>query len=154
MQKCFRPAFRFALRPSKGVPAISRPVRPIHSFLSSNRSFTNAVSAATLQCGQPVHETHPHLLKAGERKSRYSFERMKLHTLISDIISNARYHRSRICATALEARRQTARQVNRRTLGFGSKVSVWSCLFRIQPRSRLLLPNWSASMAPLMAFGI
>lgn len=26
------------------------------------------VSAAELQFGQPVHETHPHILKAGERK--------------------------------------------------------------------------------------
>lgn len=28
----------------------------------------SSVSAAELQFGQPLHETHPHLLKAGERK--------------------------------------------------------------------------------------
>lgn len=28
-----------------------------------------AVAAADLQFGQPLHETHPHLLQAGERKS-------------------------------------------------------------------------------------
>lgn len=27
------------------------------------------MSAADLQFGQPVHETHPHILKAGEREA-------------------------------------------------------------------------------------
>lgn len=40
-----------------------------------NRAFCqcparrNLVSAAELQFGQPLHETHPHLLKAGEGES-------------------------------------------------------------------------------------
>lgn len=34
-----------------------------------------SVSAADLQFGQPVHETHPHLLKAGERMHHYRIPR-------------------------------------------------------------------------------
>lgn len=33
----------------------------------SQRTYAS-ISAAELQFGQPVHETHPHLLKAGESK--------------------------------------------------------------------------------------
>ena len=30
-----------------------------------------SISAAELQFGQPLHETHPHLLKAGERERKH-----------------------------------------------------------------------------------
>lgn len=33
------------------------------------RGYASAVSAAEYQFGQAVHETHPHLLAPGERKS-------------------------------------------------------------------------------------
>ena len=36
--------------------------------LNRGRHYSS-VSAAELQFGQPLHETHPHLLKAGERKT-------------------------------------------------------------------------------------
>ena len=32
------------------------------------KKFNSSVSAAKLQFGQPLHETHPHLLKSGERE--------------------------------------------------------------------------------------
>ena len=53
-----------------------RPIRlflDIHTARARQWSLTprcySSVSAAELQFGQPLHETHPHLLKAGERKS-------------------------------------------------------------------------------------
>ncbi|KAK4103232.1 Creatinase/aminopeptidase [Parathielavia hyrcaniae] len=47
--------------------------RPLHSSIirplprsTWNRSYATSISAAELDFGQPVHETHPHLLKPGE----------------------------------------------------------------------------------------
>ena len=49
------------------------PYRKFSGFLLSRASLQSlaarrytSVSAAELQFGQPLHETHPHLLKAGE----------------------------------------------------------------------------------------
>ena len=39
---------------------------PRHGRPTSRRGFAS-VSAAELRFGQPVHETHPHILRAGER---------------------------------------------------------------------------------------
>ena len=48
---------------------ISRPlqasIRPLPGR-TWNRSYATTISAAELEFGQPVHETHPHILKAGE----------------------------------------------------------------------------------------
>ncbi|KAG7286190.1 hypothetical protein NEMBOFW57_008496 [Staphylotrichum longicolle] len=48
---------------------ISRPlqasIRPLPRR-TWNRSYATTISAAELEFGQPVHETHPHILKAGE----------------------------------------------------------------------------------------
>ncbi|KAJ5460513.1 Intermediate cleaving peptidase 55 [Penicillium daleae] len=54
------------LRPS--LRTVARPVR--HSFAPRNsplrRAYATSVAAAELQFGQPLHETHPHLLSPGE----------------------------------------------------------------------------------------
>lgn len=42
------------------------------------RSYAS-VSAAELQFGQPLHETHPHLLKPGERRNTHSQSRFMLN---------------------------------------------------------------------------
>ncbi|KAK4134867.1 Creatinase/aminopeptidase [Trichocladium antarcticum] len=57
--RLLRAALRQTPRPSRGFIAnIPAP--------SWRRSHTTSVSAAELEFGQPVHETHPHILKAGE----------------------------------------------------------------------------------------
>ena len=60
LNKCMRPV---ACRTA--VPIARRADRRVLPL--QNRSYAS-VSAAELQFGQPLHETHPHLLKAGERK--------------------------------------------------------------------------------------
>ena len=60
LNKCMRPV---TLRTSA---SISRQA-PGSFSTEHNRSYAS-VSAGELRFGQPVHETHPHLLKAGERK--------------------------------------------------------------------------------------
>lgn len=50
------------------------------------RTYATIVSAADLKFGQPVHETHPHLLKAGE--SEYSI--VHVEQLLIILFSNTR----------------------------------------------------------------
>ncbi|KAL8392377.1 hypothetical protein RB595_002534 [Gaeumannomyces hyphopodioides] len=55
--------------------------------ISSCRSYATRVAASELQFGQPVHETHPHILKAGEltpgiMAEEYYERRLKLATMM------------------------------------------------------------------------
>jgi intermediate cleaving peptidase 55 len=53
--------------------ASSRPLsHPLRRFPRCNplpRSYATSVAAAELKFGQPLHETHPHILSPGERQS-------------------------------------------------------------------------------------
>lgn len=60
LNKCISPV---VLRNSASIARQA----PRRLFTEQNRSYAS-VSAGELRFGQPVHETHPHLLKAGERK--------------------------------------------------------------------------------------
>lgn len=60
--------------PQTLVPFTRRSIVP-----QSRRSFAS-VSAAELKFGQPVHETHPHILGAGEGKNFSSFSRSVTNT--------------------------------------------------------------------------
>ncbi|PTB64589.1 prolidase-like protein [Trichoderma citrinoviride] len=76
-----RSSLRSLVLPSGRLPLVQRQQRrsisqvlshinrqtPSPSYISSpRRCFSSVISAADLQFGQPVHETHPHILKAGE----------------------------------------------------------------------------------------
>ncbi|KLU93039.1 xaa-Pro dipeptidase, partial [Magnaporthiopsis poae ATCC 64411] len=57
--------------------------------ISSSRGYATAVSASELQFGQPVHETHPHILEAGEltrgiTAQEYYERRLKLARLMPE----------------------------------------------------------------------
>ena len=60
LNKCIRPV---VLRNSASIARQT----PRGLSIGHNRSYSS-VSAGELRFGQPVHETHPHLLEAGERK--------------------------------------------------------------------------------------
>ncbi|KAI0437454.1 peptidase M24, structural domain-containing protein [Xylaria telfairii] len=51
--------------PPPQKPAKIRPPRTLKAC-STNRAYSTAIPASQLLFGQPVHETHPHLLKPGE----------------------------------------------------------------------------------------
>ncbi|KAF7718278.1 Intermediate cleaving peptidase 55 [Penicillium ucsense] len=53
-----RTPVRLSLRPARQLPA--------HSNQNVRRAYATSVAAAELQFGQPLHETHPHLLSPGE----------------------------------------------------------------------------------------
>ncbi|KAL7790443.1 peptidase M24, structural domain-containing protein [Trichoderma ceciliae] len=70
-----RSSFRSLVLSSQRLPlqqqrrrAISQTTyqRPSYIFSQPRRSYNSVISAADVQFGQPVHETHPHILKAGE----------------------------------------------------------------------------------------
>jgi intermediate cleaving peptidase 55 len=54
-----RPSLRSFARPARQCLARGNP--PLR------RAYATSVAAADLQFGQPLHETHPHLLSPGER---------------------------------------------------------------------------------------
>ncbi|KAL2260584.1 hypothetical protein VTK26DRAFT_5348 [Humicola hyalothermophila] len=56
---------RVALRQPHRLSRISRKATPA-STLRWHRTYATSISAAELEFGQPVHETHPHILKPGE----------------------------------------------------------------------------------------
>ena len=60
LNKCTRPVI------SRTAASIARQA-PRGFSIGHDRSYSS-VSAGELRFGQPVHETHPHLLEAGERK--------------------------------------------------------------------------------------
>jgi intermediate cleaving peptidase 55 len=56
-------AFHMRYRPLSHLRQLPRPrCNPLRSYASS-------VAAAELKFGQPLHETHPHILSPGERES-------------------------------------------------------------------------------------
>lgn len=66
-------------RYSRGLRSISHSVnllrQPRTPPISSRiRRISSTVQAAELRFGQPLHETHPHLLKAGEGRTDLYFE--------------------------------------------------------------------------------
>ena len=88
MQKCLLGLRRI-------LPATSKSTRPpwicstcrsspvavgprLHQSQLPRRSYATEVSAAELTFGQPLHETHPHLLGPGERTSKLSWGYLQL----------------------------------------------------------------------------
>ncbi|KAF2091772.1 hypothetical protein K490DRAFT_30835 [Saccharata proteae CBS 121410] len=81
MRSCIRPLRFIATLPTR--PALSQ----CRSRISPLSRRCVSVSAADLQFGQPLHETHPHLLKAGEvtpgiSALEYANRRQKLANLL------------------------------------------------------------------------
>jgi hypothetical protein len=76
---CVRVQMKLPLQPFRPIPRLLRPKQAASKHvpwcLTGSQGFqslthrgyaTTYVSAADLQFGQPVHETHPHVLKSGE----------------------------------------------------------------------------------------
>ncbi|RYC64128.1 hypothetical protein CHU98_g2061, partial [Xylaria longipes] len=66
LKKCLAPQTRsISTAPPPRRPAAIRSPRTLKRC-SANRAYSTAIPASQLLFGQPVHETHPHLLKPGE----------------------------------------------------------------------------------------
>lgn len=52
------------MRPSR---PLSHSLRQLPRYNPLPRSYATSVAAAELKFGQPLHETHPHILSPGER---------------------------------------------------------------------------------------
>lgn len=80
------------------VGAISFRPQPFPTISRPRRAYASAVSAAELQFGQVLHETHPHLLKAGERTICLLPDKR----LANGEISHSRHHCPRVCSAPLK----------------------------------------------------
>ena len=56
------------LRPVRPSVVLSQSLRQLPRY-NVPRSYATYLAAADLKFGQPLHETHPHLLNPGERMS-------------------------------------------------------------------------------------
>ncbi|KAI0483522.1 peptidase M24, structural domain-containing protein [Xylaria cf. heliscus] len=72
LKKCLTPQSRPTYPQTRSISTTPPPRRPAEirsprtSRCSANRAYSTAVPASQLLFGQPVHETHPHLLQPGE----------------------------------------------------------------------------------------
>jgi hypothetical protein len=90
---------------------------------STSRRTVEAISAKDLQFGQPVHETHPHLLKPGESALRLSNLLMNQSGAMLTCCSYTRHHSTGVRATKMESRRPARAQLRRRNRWSRFKVS-------------------------------
>lgn len=119
--------FRSRLAPSSHAPRHSTtmrrcallPLRAAHRPIPTFRSrphFLNAraqssIAAADLQFGQPLHETHPHIIQSGERKGIPHGEGQILMRIVNQLwnqCSHTRHLRSRIPPSTRRARSETS----------------------------------------------
>ena len=99
------------------------------------RSLT---SAADLRFGQPLHETHPHLLKAGERSLLPSSRTCNLFNEIADassLFSHGRHPSTRVCRSSRPSSAAFARKQRCNIGRCRLKVSDQCCLFRVSTGS-------------------
>jgi intermediate cleaving peptidase 55 len=100
---------RPALQQLQRAISTARRPRQVSQFLSDASRYPGtsqprtyaSISAAELQFGQPVHETHPHLLRAGERRSPMNPVQPLLTTPVTPGITAQEYadRRSRLAAS-------------------------------------------------------
>lgn len=105
--------------------------------LTSIRSFVT-VNAADLRFGQPLHETHPHILRPGECMCCNS-----LHECALMCSSNSWHYRCRVCPTAVEACREPPEELISNCCCRKYPIPVQQHFLRVSPELRLLLPDRS-----------
>jgi len=113
------------------------------------RLQSSAVHASELRFGQPLHETHPHLLEAGEGGIDLIISLEKSLLVDTGHRSYTRHLCTRICAAEDKARGATAAQWDSNCRGFRYCLSHWTCLLPISPRSRLFLLDGCVENYPL-----
>ena len=102
----------------------------------SRRSYAS-ISAADLQFGQPVHETHPHLLRAGE--STYILK--SANALLTQSCSHSRHNRSGIFRSTVKTCCKPTGQRHSNTCLLKYEVPIRSRVLRVSPRTKLFLPD-------------
>lgn len=147
-----------SLRESRRLYAsnAAAPIQPrqhasyIRPFLSNQgpRNCTNgiprrtyaSISAAELQFGQPVHETHPHLLRAGERMY-YISTSYKSAALTDCYHSYARNNCARICGSTSETCCEPSKRWHSNTCFCRHQVPFGSGFLRVPPRTQFPIPD-------------
>jgi hypothetical protein len=133
MRSC-RTLLRAVSRPQ---PALTRS-RPSCLAQVSRRTL---ISAADLQFGQPLHETHPHLIAPGDCKSFWTPLLFSSNTLTLLHPSDSRNLRSRVPRTSRQPRESPPKEHHRRPRFLRHQIPIRCRLLRISPRAELLLPD-------------
>jgi hypothetical protein len=122
--------------------AVSRPqpalFRPRPSCLPQVPRRT-VVSAADLQFGQPLHETHPHLIAPGDCNPPYIPLLLSSHMLTLLQPSDSRNLCSRVSPTPRQPCQSPSKEHHRRPRFLRYQVPIRCRLLRISPRAELLL---------------
>ena len=100
---------------------------------------TVEVPASKLSFGQPLHETHPHLLKPGESATITS---CLTRTNTEQWRSYTQYYCTRILQPSPEARRTATAELNRYPRWCRPEVRLGCCLLQVPPGPRLPLLDW------------
>ena len=96
------------------------------------------VPAAELRFGQPLHETHPHLLKAGEGATTHCIARC----VLTNSYSHPWHHSPRVLPTEIQSCQRATAQFHSHPRCFGPQICLGCRLLQVSPRSRLSLPHW------------
>jgi len=120
----------------KALLRASRPVARAQWRTRCLRGITS-VPAAQLSFGQPLHETHPHLLKAGEGATLHS----GVCYMLTVLFSNAWYLCPGILRAPLKASRTSPIRLDSRLRCIRAEVRLWCRLLQIPSGSRLPIPH-------------
>jgi hypothetical protein len=119
-----------------------RPAAKAHcraARLQSWRGYaTVEVPASKLRFGQPLHETHPHLLKPGESKANCACLTLPFTKLQH---SYTKHYCPRILPTSPKARRKATVKLDRPPCRRRTEICLGCCLLQISPGPRLPLPD-------------
>jgi hypothetical protein len=135
LHSLFFGSFRMILSPRGWNHALrSRWRVPSGNSIAWRRS--SSVSAAELRFGQPVHETHPHLLKAGEGMARTSCVWLvPCRKRTDNYQSDSWYHRARVLRPTRQARESSPSEFSCDTRRLRHQDAFWSCLLQVPPGS-------------------
>lgn len=107
------------------------------------RSYAS-ISAAELKFGQPLHETHPHILSPSERVLPILTGLNEPSTDCCE--SHARDHCARVRPASFEVGQQAAEERNCRPGSIGGEIPSAGDLLRISTGFKLLLPYGYANL--------
>lgn len=137
--------------------AVSRPrsvlslARPSCLPLHYRRTM---VSAADLQFGQPLHETHPHLIAPGDCNVLPLIGILYGLMLTPLQSSDSRNFCPRISPPSRKPRQSTPEEQYRRPCLVRYQIPLRCCLLRVSPRTELLLlDRYTHATGPLLRDG-
>ena len=118
-------------------PAVRAPCRVTKTWCWKGYA-TVEVPASRLNFGQPLHETHPHLLKPGESATTYI---CLTRVIAKQRSSHTQHYCPRILYSSPKARRTPSAKFDRHTRWLRPEVCFRRSLLQVPPGPRLPVPD-------------